>query len=85
MPRGPRCHHQGSIHVDRRAVEKLLLLPCPDIQPRFIDGIHQAADVRLVEAAAGVACRGGIGNPLGAQGVEEHLRRRWGNVEIVHL
>jgi len=66
-------HHQRTVQVDRRPVEELLGLLGPDVQPRVVDGPHETADVALGEAAAEVAGGGGIGNPLGPQGVEEDL------------
>ena len=38
-----------------------------------IDGVHQGDDVGLGEAAAEVACGGGVGDALGAQGIEVDL------------
>ena len=65
--------HQRSVHVDRGPVEELRGLPGPHVQPSVVDGCHQRADVSLGKAAAEVAGRGGVGNPLGAQRVEEDL------------
>ena len=63
--------------LDHRAVgvdngfleERRGLLP-PDLQPRGIEHLLQAVDVRRVEAAAEVAGRGGIGNAAGAEGIQ---------------
>jgi len=65
--------HQRPVHVDRGAVEKLRRLLRPNVQPGVVDGIHQIADVLLGKTPTEVTSRGRIGNPLGAQGVEEHL------------
>ena len=45
----------------------------PDPQAGLIDGVHQVQDIGLTEAAAEVPGGGGIGDPLGAQGVEINL------------
>ena len=55
------------------SVEELGRLLGPDPQPRLIDGVHQGQDVGLGEAAAEVPCGGGVGDALGAQGVEIDL------------
>ena len=45
----------------------------PDPQARLIDGVHQVHDVGLAEAAAEVPGGGGVGDALGAQGIEIDL------------
>ena len=64
---------EGAVDVEDRLVEELGGLLGPDPQPRLIDGVHQGHDVGLGEAAAEVARGGGVGDALGAQGVEVDL------------
>jgi len=54
-------------------VEEVLGLLGPDADPDLVDAVLQLAEGGLVEAAAEVAGRGRVGDPLGAQGVEEDL------------
>ena len=65
------CHYKGAVQVDRRPLKELLGLPGPDLQPRVVGSVHQAADVGLSEATAEVSGRGWVGNSLCAQGVEK--------------
>jgi len=41
--------------------------------PGLVDRAHQTADVHLGKSPTEVAGRGRVGDPLAAQGVEEHL------------
>jgi hypothetical protein len=48
-------------------------LLCPDTEAGIIDDVHQDLDVGWGEAPAEIARGGGVGNSLGAQGVEIDL------------
>ena len=73
------CLHSASVatrvpSASRMAcVEERGGLLGPDPQPGLVDGVHQVEDVGLGEAAAEVARGGGVGDALGAQGVEIDL------------
>ena len=64
---------EGAVGVEDGLVEELGGLLGPDPQPRLVEGVHQGHDVGLGEAAAEVAGGGGVGDALGAQGVEVDL------------
>jgi hypothetical protein len=65
--------HHGAIDIEDGFREELRGLLGPDPQPGVVDEVHQGQDVPFLEAAAKVACSGGIGNALCAQSVEEDL------------
>ena len=52
-------------------LEELGPLELPEVRADLIEAVHEGPDVGLVKAAAEVAGGGGVGNPLGAQGVKE--------------
>ncbi len=53
--------HDGAVSIQGRLLEKLVRLPSPGPQPRFVDGVYQAEDFGLGEATAEVSggCRVG--------------------------
>ena len=64
---------EGAVHVDGGTLEEALRLLGPDLEPHLVDGFVQVGDAAGTEAAAEIACGGGIGNALRPQGVEEGL------------
>src|SRR6185369_7233116 len=60
-------------HIDLGEIEECRWLPSPDAFADVVERIDQRVDVGGAEAAAEIARRGGIGNALGADGVEEDL------------
>ena len=67
------CGDDRAIHVDDGLLKELLGLPPPDLQPCFVEGLHQVANVVRREAAAEVVGRGRVGDAVGSQGVEIHF------------
>ncbi len=65
--------HDGAIGVEDGFREECGGLLGPDPQSRAVEGVNQVHDVALGEAAAEVPGRGGVGDALGAQGVEIDL------------
>ena len=63
--------HQGTVRVEDGAVEEGVWLLPPDADANVVVDVLQRVDVSAVEASAEIACRGGIGNALGVEGVEE--------------
>ena len=53
--------------------KNVLGLLFPDAEPGLVDGVHQVQDVAPAEPPAEISGRGGIGDPLGAQGIEVDL------------
>ena len=64
---------ERAVGVEERLVEEVGGLLAPDPQPGLVDGVHQRLDVGLGEAAAEVAGGGGVGDAVGAEGVEVDL------------
>src|SRR5512135_8134 len=62
-----------TISVNDRFLEELLGLLVPDPEAGLVDGVHQVQDVAPAEPPAEVSRGGGIGDPLGAQGIEVAL------------
>jgi hypothetical protein len=62
---------QGAIHIDHGTVEESIGLIGPHTHTRLIDEVDQGEDAAAREAAAEVACGGGVGDTASAQGVEE--------------
>ena len=60
----------GAVGVEESFLEKVIGLLGPDAEAGTIDGVHQSLDVGRREAPAEITFGGGIGNSLGAQGVE---------------
>ena len=73
------CLHSASVPTRVPSTSRIGLveevggLLGPDPQSRLIDGVHQGHDVGFGEAAAEVPFGGGVGEPLGVQGVEVNL------------
>ena len=63
----------GAVGVEESFLEELIGLLGPDAEAGTIDGVHQSLDVGRHEAPAEITFGGGIGNSLGAQGVEIDL------------
>ena len=63
----------GAVGVEESFLEELIGLLGPDVEADTIDGVHQSLDVGRHEAPAEITFGGGIGNSLGAQGVEIDL------------
>ena len=63
----------GAVGVEESFLEELVGLLGPDAEADTIDGVHQSLDVGRHEAPAEITFGGGIGNSLGAQGVEIDL------------
>src|SRR5271157_2343121 len=61
---------EGAVSVQNRKVEELRRLLGPDTLASLVDGVCQIHDVGLTKAAAEVAGGRGIGDALGAQGIE---------------
>ena len=64
---------EGAVDVDDGLVEELGRLLLPDLEPGLIEDVLQGLDVVGGEAAAEVAGGGGVGDAVGAQGVEEDV------------
>ena len=64
---------KGAVGVQNRLFEELGRLLSPDPLAGFIDRVHQGHDIHPTETAAEVAGSRGIGDALGAQGVEINL------------
>jgi len=62
---------QGTVRVEDGAVEEGVRLLPPDADANIVVDVLQRVDVIAVEASAEIACRGGIGDALGAEGIEE--------------
>ena len=57
--------HQVPIHINDGFLEKTLGLSGPNLQPRFVDGVMQPANLkRRVEAAAEISRRRWVRNAL---------------------
>jgi hypothetical protein len=65
--------HCLSFSPQNRLFEELGRLLSPDTLAGFIDRVHQGHDIRPTKSAAEVAGSRGIGDALGAQGVEMNL------------
>ena len=65
--------HDRAISVDERLVEECGRLLFPDTEPGLIDSVHQIQNIPALEPPAEIAGGGGIGNPLGPQGIEVDL------------
>jgi len=66
-PRG----HQGAVGVEDGASEEGVGLSPPDADANVIVDVLERVDVVAVEASAEIARRGGVGDALGAERVEE--------------
>ena len=65
---------ERAVHVDHGLLEERGGLLLPDVEPRLVDRVEQAADMLLAaEAAAEIARGGGVGNGLRTDGVEERF------------
>ena len=64
---------QGAVDVDDGLVEEVGRLLVPDLDPGLIEDVLEDLDVVGGEAAAEVAGGGGVGDAVGAQGVEEDV------------
>jgi hypothetical protein len=63
--------HQGTVGVDAGLLEKIVRLLFPKLHPRVIEDVLEDVDFVRAEASAIIAGRGGIGNALGAEGIEK--------------
>jgi hypothetical protein len=61
----------AAVGVEERFLKELVGLLGPDPQAGLIDGVHQGLNVGFLETAAEVTFGGGVGNALGAHGVEK--------------
>ena len=64
---------QRAVDVEDGLVEELRRLLTPDLQPGLIEDVLEGLDVLGGEAAAEVAGGGGVGDAVGAQGIEEDV------------
>ena len=64
---------ERAVDVEDRLVKEVRRLLGPDSQPSLVDGVHQVHDVGVAEAAAEVTGGRGVGDALGAQGIEIDL------------
>jgi hypothetical protein len=60
----------GAVGVEESFLQELIGLLGPDAEAGTIDDVHQSLDIGRHEAPAEITLGGGIGNSLGAQGVE---------------
>jgi hypothetical protein len=63
----------GAVGVEESLLEELVGLLSPDAEATAVDDVHQGLDVGWCEATAEITLGGGVGNSLGAQGVEIDL------------
>ena len=62
---------EGAVDVDDGLVEEVGRLLFPDLDPGLIEDVLEGLDVVGSEASAEVAGGGGVGDAVGAEGVEE--------------
>jgi hypothetical protein len=59
-----------AVGIDLSLREETSRLPLPNLQPRLIEGSVESGDVRQTKSPTEIARGGGVGNSLGAQGIE---------------
>ena len=64
---------QRPVGIDRSLLKEVIALASPNVKACLVDSILQATDVGSPKAAAEIAGRRGIGNPLGSQCVEKRF------------
>ena len=67
----PAGAHQGTIGVDAGLVEKIVRLLFPELHACVIEDVLEEVDFIRVETSAIIAGGSGVGNALGAEGIEK--------------
>ena len=64
--------YDNAINVDEGLVKERIVLLLPNVDPGFVDGLHQGIDIRLFEATAKVASSGRIHDRVHATSRDGH-------------